>query len=88
MKAISREKISNLSHAGTNNRINGSCLTGNNEDQRHVQNIERKNSPLRILHSVKLTFKNKNEKKKTKQFMASRFFLYEILNYVPQAERK
>ena len=64
MKAISKEKISNLSHVWTNNRINGSRLTGNNEDQRHVQNTERRNSPLRILHLVKLTFKNKNEKKR------------------------
>lgn len=31
---------------------------------RDVQNTERRNSPPRILHLVKLTFRNKNEKKR------------------------
>ena len=34
------------------------------EIRRHIQNTERKNSPLRILQSLKISFKNKNEKKK------------------------
>lgn len=44
MKAISKEKFSNLSHAGTNNRINGSRLTGSNEDQRRSKYWKKKQS--------------------------------------------
>lgn len=33
------------------------------EIRRYIQNAERKSSPLRMLHSVKLSFKNRNENK-------------------------